>query len=223
MPLAFSKVAAGVNAGELASALGVSLIDVSESNWQRAVKGRFSVGRLKTPVVIRRAAGRGVYVGYDNTPESVEEEQANALALQAAAGGVSSGLPQAEGESVQATKETVCTADVMECWDGSYVQRIAPECGFAPCPPKHMELPTTTAGEDKEVSVSNGQVNGTPAPIVEEQQQQTKQADVTTNGAAAELDVSQIFKGETEIAGQSFPNWLLIAGVGFGFLLLTSR
>ena len=27
-----------------------------------------------------------------------------------------------------------CTADVMQCPNGSYVGRIAPSCSFAPCP-----------------------------------------------------------------------------------------
>jgi len=33
-----------------------------------------------------------------------------------------------------ADEATVCTQDVKQCPDGSYVGRIAPSCEFAPCP-----------------------------------------------------------------------------------------
>jgi hypothetical protein len=32
------------------------------------------------------------------------------------------------------TEETFCTADAMQCPDGSYVGRVGPNCQFAPCP-----------------------------------------------------------------------------------------
>ena len=31
-------------------------------------------------------------------------------------------------------KNIVCTMDVKQCPDGSYVGRVAPSCSFAPCP-----------------------------------------------------------------------------------------
>lgn len=38
------------------------------------------------------------------------------------------------GQPLESPQEVVCTADVRECPDGSYVNRIAPDCVFATCP-----------------------------------------------------------------------------------------
>jgi len=37
-------------------------------------------------------------------------------------------------EACKAALPVVCTADVKQCLDGSYVGRVAPDCDFAPCP-----------------------------------------------------------------------------------------
>lgn len=37
-------------------------------------------------------------------------------------------------DDVPGDDDTVCTADVKMCPDGSYVDRVPPGCGFAPCP-----------------------------------------------------------------------------------------
>jgi len=42
--------------------------------------------------------------------------------------------------------KVVCTQDAMECADGSFVGRVAPDCRFAPCP-------TTTSGCPEDVRV----------------------------------------------------------------------
>lgn len=57
--------------------------------------------------------------------------------------------------------KVVCTADAMECPDGSFVGRVAPECRFAPCP-------TTTSGCTEEVRVcADGSTVGRVLPDCE--------------------------------------------------------
>ncbi len=59
-----------------------------------------------------------------------------------------------------------CTADAMQCPDGSYVGRIAPSCEFAECPtPVEMEDPVICTADAKQCP--DGSYVGRVAPSCE--------------------------------------------------------
>lgn len=57
------------------------------------------------------------------------------------AGGGSSEVPTPTPTDPEAADPVMCTADVKECPDGSYVSRSAPDCAFAACPAYQAEEP----------------------------------------------------------------------------------
>lgn len=56
------------------------------------------------------------------------------------------------------TEQTVCTAEAMQCPDGSYVTRSRPSCEFDPCP---RVFPTATAASSATPTASG---SAKPAP-----------------------------------------------------------
>ena len=59
--------------------------------------------------------------------------------------------------------QVVCTADAMECPDGSYVGRVAPDCSFALCPETQA---TSTGSNPGTIPVPNKAQTGTLNGVV---------------------------------------------------------
>lgn len=51
-------------------------------------------------------------------------------------------------------EQVFCAQDVKECWNGSFVQRVPPQCDFAPCPPEPAPPEPVLVCEDSDVGLN---------------------------------------------------------------------
>lgn len=163
----------------------------------------------------------------------------NAVAVQAIEPEVFESVSEPE-ESVQTvrTEEVTCAADVRQCWDGSYVRRVGPDCRFEGCPPQPE--PVTTAVVDtaytdgpqeteyepviaEEVVESQAGATEQVQPSVEGQEQSAGQISTATGGSGTGMDVTKWFEEGIDFGGTRVPGWLVLAVGGLSVLLLLRR
>ena len=110
---------------------------------------------------------------------------------------------------IMAEEEVVmCTADVKECADGSFVSRTAPDCAFAPCPDEN-KASDKIDGEEALIEDNNEEMPLNEEPELEENSEAAPIEEMSEEDAGIDLfhvhvpvEITEILDGDSFMSGE---------------------